>query len=784
MRVTAKRQAECPSSRTQAVTLTLLIAILLLAFGLRVYRLEAQSVWWDEGLAAWAARQDLVSSALWCASDVHPPLYFWLLHFWRLGSGDSEFGLRFLSVGCGVLAVAALYRLGFSLADRPTGILAALLLTTSRFALWWSQEMRMYILAALLATLSLWGLVGIWRRGRARDWALYVVSTVAALYTLYLSASILVIENLFVLLVLRRQQDRRCFLRRWIAAQVVVLLTFLPWLILAVQRMRTWSSTQPFEFGAFLRLYWTVLSVGIPVDVEKYLLQTGPVALVFVLGLGAVLWTARRETSARLGLLLLLLCLTLPPLVVYLVSLPRTLFYAPQITPRYLLIFAPAFYLVLAWGLRSLGRRHWIIALIPVLVVGWVFHFGLENYFSGRYLLDDYKSLAATLRAYYRPGDAVVLYTDVDWPVFTYHWAGSWKGVPNPIQYSVQAADEFLQPMWNDAEGIWLVVTPYAGSSDPQRNIPAWLESRARRVECFRFEDKDLCFYVRTAERERTALALASADIPHPMQVPLGDSLILVGYEQAITRFQSGDIVYLFLYWQGSVAAQVEVGLVDGTGQAHETARVEVDPNQWNREGVGRTQVDLVITQHVPSGEYAFAVRTESSEQWTAPFGKATVRRTRKPGLAPSDVVISHPLNLVLGGRIRLLGYDLEATTYHPGDTVNLTLYWLADEPVSQRYKVFTHLLGETYNPASGNFLWGQWDSEPVGGKRPTTLWLPGEVIVDEYAIPLSAQAPSGRYQLEVGMYWGASGERLPVTDDLGQLLGDHIMLEELQVIQ
>jgi mannosyltransferase len=777
-----ERRAWSQPYRHRAITLALLAVILLLAFGLRVYRLEAKSVWWDEGLAAWAARQDLASSALWCASDVHPPLYFWMLHFWRLGSGDGEFGLRFLSVTCGVLAVAALYRLGRALADRPTGILAALLLATARFPLWWSQEMRMYILAALLATLSLWGVVGIWRRGRARDWALYVISTIAALYTLYLSASVLVIENLFVLLLLRHQRDRRRFLVSWVVAQGVILLVFLPWFILALGRMHTWSSAQPFEFDAFLRLYWTVLSVGIPVSVETYLLQAGLVAFVFAVGLGAVLWFARRDADTRLGLALLLSCLILPPLVVYLVSLPRTLFYAPQITPRYLLIFAPAFYLALAWGLRSLGRRHWAIALIPALAVGWVFQFGLEDYFSGRYLLDDYKSLASTLRAYYRPNDAVVLYTDVDWPLFAYHWAGPWRGVPNPIQYSTQAAADFLQPIWNDAEGVWLVVTPYAGSSDPQRHIPAWLESRARRVECFHFKDKDLCLYARTSERERTALALASVDIPHPMCVPVENDLILAGYEQAITRFQSGDVVHLFLYWNGDAAGDVEVGLVDGTGQAHETVHVEVDPAQWGAEGSGRVQVDLVITQRVVSGEYAFAVRAEGVEEWAARFGRAAVRQTRKPGLPLSEVSISHPLDLVLGERIRLLGYDLEATTYHSGDTVNLTLYWLADEPVSQRYKVFTHLLGETYNPKSDNFLWGQWDSEPVWGKRPTTLWLPGEVIVDEYAIPLSAQAPPGRYQVEVGMYLGASGNRLAVTDDRGQPLGDHVILNEIQV--
>ena len=784
--IVTKRQAKSPPYK--AVTLALLVAILLLAFGLRVYRLEAQSVWWDEGLAAWAARQDLISSTLWCASDVHPPLYFWMLHFWRLVSGDSEFGLRFLSVGFGVLAVAALYRLGYALADRPTGILAALLLATARFALWWSQEMRMYILAALLATLSLWGLARIWRRGQTRDWALYVVSTIAALYTLYLSVSVLVIENLFVLLLLRR---RRRFLLNWAVAQGAILLTFLPWLILALGRMHTWSSAQPFEFSAFLRLYWTVLSVGVSVDVEKYLLQAGLVALVFTIGLGAVLWFARRDLDTRLGLVLLLLCLILPPLVVYLVALPRSLFYVPPITPRYLLILAPAFYLTLAWGLRSLARRHWALALLPALAVGWVFYFGLEHYFPGRYLLDDYKSLASTLRAYYRGGDAVVLYTDVDWPLFAYHWAGPWRGAPDAIQYSSQAAADFLQPIWDNAEGVWLVVTPYSGSSDPQRNIPAWLESQAGRVECFRFVDKDLCLYTRTPERERTALTLASARIPHAMHADLGNGLVLMGYEQAITRFRSGDVVHLFLYWSSAAPGQalprtidrtVEVGVVDGAGLADETAHVEVDASRWGEEDGGRTQVDLVITQRVPSGEYVFVVRAKGEEEWAARFGKAAVRQTRKLGLSPSEVTISHPLDLALDGRIRLLGYDLETTIYHPGDTVHLTLYWLADEPVRQRYKVFTHLLGETYNSATGNFLWGQWDSEPVGGQGSTTLWLPGEVIVDEYAIPLSAQAPPGRYQVEVGMYLGASGQRLPVTDDRGQPSGDHVILAELRV--
>lgn len=113
--------------RRSQVTVLLLVILLLASFGLRVYRLGDKSVWWDEGLAAWAARRSLAEIARWTAADVHPPLYFWMLHFWRWGSGDSEFGLRLFSAAIGVLTVAATYRLGRAVGGSKAGLLAAML---------------------------------------------------------------------------------------------------------------------------------------------------------------------------------------------------------------------------------------------------------------------------------------------------------------------------------------------------------------------------------------------------------------------------------------------------------------------------------------------------------------------------------------------------------------------------------------------------------------------------------------------------------------------------------
>ncbi len=68
------RSARFPASHI------LLLAILLLATGLRFYRLDAQSFWNDEGNAARAAERSIPLILEAAAGDIHPPGYYLLLH--------------------------------------------------------------------------------------------------------------------------------------------------------------------------------------------------------------------------------------------------------------------------------------------------------------------------------------------------------------------------------------------------------------------------------------------------------------------------------------------------------------------------------------------------------------------------------------------------------------------------------------------------------------------------------------------------------------------------------
>ncbi len=90
----------------------LLLAVLLLAFGLRFHKLEAQSFWNDEGNSARLSERAIPLIIEGTASDIHPPFYYLILRGWRELVGETEFGLRSFSAFVGVGTVAVTLALG------------------------------------------------------------------------------------------------------------------------------------------------------------------------------------------------------------------------------------------------------------------------------------------------------------------------------------------------------------------------------------------------------------------------------------------------------------------------------------------------------------------------------------------------------------------------------------------------------------------------------------------------------------------------------------------------
>ncbi len=253
------------TQRSRSLSTLALALITLFAFALRVFLLDAQSLWYDEGVTAEVARRGIAELTRWTAHDIQPPLYYYVVASWGRLAGWSEWSLRFPSVFFGTLIVPLLAAVAIALTRRRSaGILAALLAALHPLLVYYSQEARMYaMLTALgvaLAYLVIHAESGIMHR--RLHWATYVAVATAAIYTHYFAFFLLFalavaffVDQLILLphaAGRRRRQDNepaafpgrvgngsssgspagvgRGPLLAFFAANVIVLLLYLPWL--------------------------------------------------------------------------------------------------------------------------------------------------------------------------------------------------------------------------------------------------------------------------------------------------------------------------------------------------------------------------------------------------------------------------------------------------------------------------------------------------------------------------------------------------------------------------
>jgi hypothetical protein len=750
---------------------SLVLGVILFAFGFRILGLTHHSVWWDEGISVWLARMPLLEGIRWTAGDVHPPLYYVILRLWYQVAGEGVFVMRYPSVLASVLTVALIARLGYQLqADEQgrflpdVGLLAAGFLSISRFSIRWAQEVRMYALAAMWATASLASAVGLWKRKGWRAWITYVATTTAGLFTLYLNATVLAVTNLGFAILWLKDRDRRRT-QQWIAAQAVILAILLPWLLYALPRMHSWSSDRAFGLAFFAQLYTTMLTVGTPLDLQAVLPFTLMALTGLIAGLIALARRMRRATEwGSLGMLLT--GVLLPPTTVALISLPGLRFYFSRpLVPRYLLPLSACYYALLAWGLialektRSLrsGRALSVFFTALALVGGFR---GLDDFYRGRTATDDYLAIAHTLEAHRRPEDAVLLYVDRDWPIFVAHYPGSRTDLPYGAQWNERTADAKLTPIWQHHDAVWLVTTPEAQQADHQQSIRRWLEAHATAHEVIVTGQNTLTFYARTEARAQQRGTLAP-DFTPPNNVT--STFGLTGASIPLPRYRTGDTLHLALTWTQSLASEIAL-ILQGPEEAYTTSITP--PPVSNESGSMRQLVNLPLTPDMAGGTYQ--VVAKHADHPPIPLTDFRLIQTAA-GTALSADDIPNRVNYRLGNSIQLIGYAIPQTEFQPGASIPLTLYWQTEAPLDQRYKVFTHLLGEVYNADTETFLWGQQDNEPGGGQAQTTRWAPDTIIADPYRIPIDPATPPGLYTIEVGMYGLVDGVRLPVTGPEGR---------------
>jgi uncharacterized membrane protein len=157
----------------------LLISIFILAFSLRLIALN-QSLWLDEAIQAWSTTfslKNLITGYM--KGDFNPPLYHLILWGWAKLFGTSEIVLRLPSVFFGLGIVYFVYKISRSR-------LATILTAINPLLIYYSQEARMYSLAAFLFLASLYYFQKYYKTKSKRHKILYTIYYVLALLSHYL----------------------------------------------------------------------------------------------------------------------------------------------------------------------------------------------------------------------------------------------------------------------------------------------------------------------------------------------------------------------------------------------------------------------------------------------------------------------------------------------------------------------------------------------------------------------------------------------------------------------
>jgi hypothetical protein len=126
-----------------------------------------------------------------------------------------------------------------------------------------------------------------------------------------------------------------------------------------------------------------------------------------------------------------------------------------------------------------------------------------------------------------------------------------------------------------------------------------------------------------------------------------------------------------------------------------------------------------------------------------------------------------HPRDDRLADALMLAGYDRLPSNPAPGDVLQVDLYWQPLRPLARRYHTYVHLVD-----AGGQAI-AQKDQQPGGVYYPTTLWQPGERLLDTHLLQVPAGAPPGVYHLVAGAYaFAPDGTLEPLGQplDLGSL--------------
>lgn len=400
----------------------LLILIITLALVLRLINLN-QSLWLDEGINVLAAQNyslfEMVTE--YAKADFHPPGWFVLLWFWTKLFGYSEIAVRIPSVIFGVVTVYITFLIGKKILSKELGLTAAVLLTINPLHIFYSQEARMYAMAALAVSISIFLLLKM-AKGERVNLVLLIVSNLFLLTSDYLAYFIFPAQIIFLLVNKKGQM-----LKKWLVALAVSILLGIWWLPIflsqfnvgaaAATNLPTWKSVVgAFDFKT-IPLTFVKFIIGKISLTDKFIYAA--VLLPICSWFGFLLWRGIRSMD-DFSRKLLLIWIIVP------ISLATIISFVVPIYSYFRVLFViPPFVILIAAGILSAKTNLKHIFLITTILIE--IFCSLVYLFNPSFHREDWKGLVNFFKT---QSKGVILFESSGiLPPFEYYAKGDLKAI-------------------------------------------------------------------------------------------------------------------------------------------------------------------------------------------------------------------------------------------------------------------------------------------------------------------------------------------------------------------
>ena len=754
-----------------------LLVLVLLAFAVRVYDLEGQSMWSDEGLSLYRIYQPITTQLHNIITvdgidtqDTNPPLYFLLLHGWYSLTGDTVFALRYGGVLLALLAIPLLYQLTKLLIEPKVGFAAAFFLTLSPFHIWQSQVLRNY---GLLITLNLLSIYGLSRflQGQKRSWRwfiLWLMAGIGGVYTHYFGFFIFAYGVITLLILGIRQMQGQILAwlshHRWFwIGPVIVLLGLVPAIQIGLERFQAGQQVDfhYIPFGTLLYHALGAFAIGMSRTLFHPWIRLWP-ALLLALGGLFHLWQ-KQKTSAFVVLGYQLIPLSL----LQLLSLWNPLYNGT----RHLLIGLPPFLILLASGIVLVRSRWgrvllWSLGLVVMgIQINWLFN----QFTSSQLIRDDVRGAAQFLNEHAAANDLIIVHDTLIGFTFDYYYEGAaaWRAIP---LYGEQDANKVIAELRDAAANttgrLWFLSQPIPRTGFPTQVLPEWINDNLATVWARQFPHMWLPVRLEAYLPNPIVSALPSA-LP-TQQNTFANSLTLHGLTLPET-LTVGATGWLESYWSQSGAAAKKYTLslrwLDESGQGwmqqDDTLSPALSPANWPPGAFIRHDQAFTVPASLPPGRYTVwlrlldsqgAILTNNEGKLDTLLGETTVVSQPIPlktALATLPPFTSQEARL---GPLTLLGYQVPTGDLRTGHLLPLELFWQVRRSPREDYQLRTRFLSDT-----GELL-NETITPLTRADYPTSQWVQGTVVQGKIALLVKGGSGVAAGQLEITLL-NATGE-------------------------